>query len=233
MTTHGRLAVIFDLDGTLIDSAPDIHAAVNRMLTGEGTDGLSLVDVTSFVGNGLPKLVERVIARAGLPMADHARLTQVMQGFYTTTHTQLTRPYPGAIAAMQALQAAGHPLGICTNKPLAATHVVLADLGLDGFFQAIIGGDSLAVAKPDPAPLRACMAALGADRVLFVGDSEVDADTAKAARVPFALYTEGYRKSPVRDIAHDTVFSDFKDLPELVAALSEGSVALMSASLSS
>jgi phosphoglycolate phosphatase len=233
VTCPARVAVIFDLDGTLIDSAPDMHAAVTRMLAGEGRAALSLAEVTSFVGNGLPKLVERVIIRAGLPMADHVRLTQVLLDLYTGTPAKFTKPYPGVIAALQTLQAAGHPMGICTNKPLSATHAVLTDLGLAAYFRAIIGGDSLPVTKPDPAPLRACMAALGADRVLFVGDSEVDAATAVAAAVPFALFTEGYRKSPVADMARDVVFQNFKDLPVLVAALSEATVELALPPLSS
>lgn len=213
------VAVIFDLDGTLIHSTLDIQAAVNRMLAGEGVEPLDLAAVTSFVGNGLPKLVERVIAARGLPAGDHARLTKVTLGYYSEAPSALTHAYPGVMAALTALAAAGHPMGICTNKPEAPARSILADLGLAGFFASVVGGDRLAVPKPDPAMLHLSVAELGGGAAVFVGDSEVDAATAAAAGLPFALYTEGYRKSPVEALPHDAAFSDFAELPGVVARL--------------
>ena len=99
-------AVIFDLDGTLVHSTPDILAAVNRMLAGEGAELLDIATITGFVGNGLPRLVERVIGARGLPMTDHARLTRVTLEFYTAAPADLTRPYPGVMKALGALTAA-------------------------------------------------------------------------------------------------------------------------------
>lgn len=213
------VAIIFDLDGTLVHSTPDIQAAVNRMLVAEGAEPLDIATVTGFVGNGLPKLVERVMEHRGLPKSDHARLAQTTLEFYSAATADLTRPYPGVVAALRSLAAAGHPLGVCTNKPEAAARAVLEALGLLGFFASVVGGDRLATTKPDPAMLHLSIAELGGGVAIFVGDSEVDAATAEAAGAPFALYTEGYRKTPVAELFHDATFASFADLPGVVARL--------------
>lgn len=212
-----RSHLVFDLDGTLVDSAPDIHAAVARMLAGEGLAPLDLATVTSFVGNGLPKLVERVILRVGLDMGQHPRLTKATLEHYNAASSDLTRVYPGVIDVLTGFQQAGHAMAVCTNKPVGPARDILRDLGLEGFFSLVIGGDSLPVTKPDPAPLHACIAGLGGGATVYVGDSEVDAATALAAGVPFALFTEGYRKTPVADLPHAVAFSSFEALPGLLA----------------
>jgi phosphoglycolate phosphatase len=130
----------------------------------------------------------------------------------------LTRPYPGVVEALRDLRALGHPLGICTNKALQPTEEILDALDLRGFFDAVIGGDSLPQRKPDPAPLHACFAALGAPLV-FVGDSEVDADCAARAGIRFALFTGGYRKAPVADLPHDLAFDDHAQMVAALGAL--------------
>ena len=208
--------VIFDLDGTLVDSVPDLQAALNRAFAAEGVEPFDLATVTSFIGNGMASLVHRAVTARGLPASDHPRLLQATAAAYEAEPTAHTRIYPGVIAALEALQAAGHPLGICTNKPEAAARLVLDQLGLTPWFGVIVGGGRVAL-KPDPAPLRLCMAELGADHAIFVGDSEVDAETALAAGLPFLLYTEGYRKSPAADLPQTASFSDFAELPWLVA----------------
>ncbi|TGD67143.1 phosphoglycolate phosphatase [Tabrizicola sp. WMC-M-20] len=217
-----RTHLVFDLDGTLVDSAPDIQAAVNRMLAGEGVGPLDLTTVTAFIGHGLPKLVERVMGHVGLDMAQHPRLTKATLKAYHAGASDLTVVYPGVIETLDRLRQAGHAMAICTNKPEGPAREVLRDLGLEGFFSVVIGGDSLPVAKPDPAPLHACIAGLGGGSTVYVGDSEVDAATALAAGVPFALFTEGYRKTPVADLPHALAFSDFASLPEALAALLRG-----------
>lgn len=213
--------VVFDLDGTLIHSAPDIHVAVNRMLQDEGHQELDLATVTSFVGNGLPKLVERVMAARGIPADRHARLSRATLDHYNAAPADLTRPYPGVAAALQALAEAGHPLGICTNKPEAPARAILETLGLLPMFASVVGGERLPVNKPSPEPLHACVQELGGGRAIFVGDSEVDALTAAAADIPFVLFTEGYRKSPVTDLRHQAAFADFLVLPAVIAGLGQ------------
>ena len=212
-------AIIFDLDGTLIDSAPDIHAAVARTLAEEGQPPPDFVTVRGFIGNGVPILIDRVMAARQEP-ADAGRRADLIARFlrhYEAASADLTTVYPGVRDALTALRAAGHPIGLCTNKPQGAACDVLAAFDLLVFFEVIIGGDSLPERKPHPAPLMATLRALGQTRALFVGDSEVDAETAVAAKVPFLLYTEGYRKTPVDALAHRAAFADFRDLPGLVA----------------
>lgn len=214
-----KAPVVFDLDGTLIDSAPDIHAAVNRMLVDEGLAALDLPTVTSFIGNGLPRLVARVMATCGIADGQHDRLTRATLDHYNAAPAVLTRPYAGVAEALAALAAAGHRLGVCTNKPEAPARTILDALGLMRHLSEVVGGDRLPVNKPDPRPLQACIDALGGGPAVYVGDSEVDAATAIAARVPFAIFTEGYRKSPLTAIPHDTAFADFAELPAIVARL--------------
>ena len=122
-------------------------------------------------------------------------------------------------AALDALRAEGHVLGICTNKPAAAARAVLRHLGLSDRFAAVIGGDSAPTRKPDPAPLHMAHNACGPGPAIFVGDSEIDAATARAAGMDLLLFTEGYRKSPVADLPHRAAFDDFAALPGLIRDL--------------
>jgi phosphoglycolate phosphatase len=211
-------ALVFDLDGTLIDSAPDIHAAANRILGAEGLAPQPLLQVKSFIGRGVPHLVDRLLEAAGA--AEPVRAARMVARFvedYETAVT-LTHPYPGVMEALRALS--GRRMGICTNKPLSPTRAVLRHLGMDAFFPVVIGGDSLHVKKPDPAPVLATVEALGGGPALYIGDSEADAEAAARAGLPFLLYTEGYRKTAVADLPRAAAFSDWADLPGLVEALS-------------
>lgn len=214
-------AIVFDLDGTLIDSAPDIHAAVARVLARESLPSLTFATVRGFIGNGVPVLIERVMAASDVRpdpvMRDH--LIALFLAEYGPAATDLTTVYPGVRLALQTLQEAGHPMGICTNKPEGPARSILAAFGLLPFFGAVIGGDSLAVRKPHPEPLTTVLRMLGGGPAVFVGDSEVDAETAIAARIPFALFTEGYRKTAVADLPHLHAFSDFAALPALVKTI--------------
>jgi len=210
-----RGAVIFDLDGTLIDSLPDLAAAVNRMLAGEGQPPMAAAEVQSHVGNGAPVLVARVLAARGIDTARGAALTTAMIADYTRHSTDLTRPYPGVLAALRTLADAGFRLGLCTNKPAAPTRAILADLGLADFFGTVIAGDTLPQRKPDAAPLLAARAALGGGASLYVGDSEVDAACAANAALPFALFTRGYLHCPSDQVTATVRFDDFAELPDI------------------
>lgn len=213
-------AIIFDLDGTLVDSAPDIHFAGNTLLAEAGSPGVTFDQARSFIGHGADVFVTRLLAAVNLPDAEArkpallARFAEIYQG--AVHHTVL---YPDVAQVLTALRADGWRLGLCTNKPLHPTKAVLAHFAMTDWFDVTIGGDTLAVRKPDPAPLLAAMVRMGASRVVYVGDSEVDAETARAARQPFALFTEGYRKTPVAQVPHDRAFSAYADLPQIAAAL--------------
>lgn len=220
MADLADVAVIFDLDGTLVNSAPDIHATANRVMAGLGFAPLPFATVQDFVGKGLPNLVARLLETHGADPAG-ALLAPTIQRFeveYLTAH-QLTTLYPGVQAALAALRLRGAALGVCTNKPIAPTMALLDHLAMTPLFGAILGGDSLPCRKPDPEHLLATARHLGRRRVIFVGDSEVDAEAATAAALPFVLFTEGYRKTPVDQIAHTATFSHYNDLSDLISKL--------------
>ncbi|MBR3370863.1 MAG: phosphoglycolate phosphatase [Rhodobacteraceae bacterium] len=208
-------AVIFDLDGTLIDSAPDIHAAANLVLEGEGLPLVSLEQSRSFVGRGARVFVERMEQAVtgrndpALTAHLHARFLH----FYERAHEN-TRVYPHVPEMLAHLRDRGLALGLCTNKPLRPTHAALAHLGWGEMFDVVLGGDSLAVAKPDPAPLLAVVSGLGLSLpdIVYIGDSETDAETAQRAGARFGLYTQGYRKTPVDQMFHHFRFDDYRQM---------------------
>lgn len=209
-------AVIFDLDGTLVDSAPDIHGATNALLREIGHQPLSDETVRGFIGNGIPKLVERVMRASEINLERHEDLTRRFSDIYAANPVERTVLYPSVRTLLKSLAAQGILLGICTNKNHSITCQVIEALEIDHFFGAVIGGDSLKQRKPDPAPLQECIRQLSAREVVYVGDSEVDGQTANAANVPFALFEKGYRKASVDEIPNDFVFGDFAELPSFI-----------------
>jgi phosphoglycolate phosphatase len=212
MTAQG---IIFDLDGTLIDSAPDIHAAANAVLQGEGLPLVTFEQSRSFVGRGARVFVERMeraVTGTNTPAVTdhlHARFLH----HYERAHEN-TRIYPSVPDVLDALRAKGHALGLCTNKPMGPTRAVLKHLGWDRLFACVIGGDSLPVAKPDPAPLLAVISGMDLTlaQITYIGDSETDAETAERAGARFGLFTEGYRHTPPDQMYHQFQFSDYRNL---------------------
>ena len=217
--TAAPMAVVFDLDGTLIDSAPDLHAAAHKMLAEAALPAITFDQTRSFIGNGVPVLVARIMAAVGLPEdpARHADLEAAFLRHYNAAPADLTVLYPGVAAALDRLEGMGCVLGLCTNKPEGPTRDILQAFGLAGRMRVVVGGDTLPVKKPDPAPLHHAFAALPDGPRLYVGDSEVDAATAKAVGVPFALFSGGYRKTPVAEMHHDHLFDHWDALPGFVA----------------
>jgi phosphoglycolate phosphatase len=214
------LNLVFDLDGTLIDSAPQIHAASNKVFQRLGLPEFSQVTVRGFIGNGVGVLVSRLMGHHGLTEdpALHAELAGSFINIYEEAF-DLTSLYPGVSTALSTLASAGHRLAICTNKPIGPTRAVLRHFGLSDRFPVMIGGDSLPQRKPDPAPLLTALDALGPGKALFVGDSEVDAATAAAAGVPLALFTQGYRKAAPETLGARIIFDDYAALPGLIRHL--------------
>lgn len=210
--------IVFDLDGTLIDSVPDIHGIACAVLDQEGCERITLEQTRDFVGNGAGVFVAKMRAARGISDSEQDRLYAEFVARYEDA-VDLTVPYPGVLTALDELRTQGHKLGICTNKPIIPCRSVLSHLQIDHFFDTMWGGDSLPVRKPDPAPLHAAFEALGDGPKLYVGDSDVDAETAERAGIPFLLFTLGYRKSPVEDLPHALAFDDFSDLARLVQQL--------------
>ncbi|WP_150524532.1 phosphoglycolate phosphatase [Roseibium sediminis] len=221
--------LIFDLDGTLIDSALDIHAASARVLVKEGATPLSRETIRSFIGNGVPTLIDRIIAATELDPGGRERYIAAFLEDYEANATDLTVPYSEVVNVLGFFKASGYSLGVCTNKPYAPTVKILADLKLDMYFSGVVGGDTYPDKKPDPTGLLALGKELGPGPVLYVGDSEVDAETADRAGVPFFLFTEGYRKTPANELKSTAMFSRFSELPGLVEACLEKQSALISA----
>lgn len=213
-------ALVFDLDGTLVDSAPDIHAAANKIFESKGLEPFPFETVRGFIGNGVGVLVSRLLACRGLEPTGslHAEMVANFISIYEEAF-DLTELYPGAAGALTDLHAKGFPLAICTNKPEGPARAALRHFGLAPLFPVVVGGDSLPQRKPDPAPLLVAIKAVQASRALFVGDSEVDAETAHAAGVPLALFSGGYRKAPVEALDPRIVFDHHAALPRLVAHL--------------
>jgi phosphoglycolate phosphatase len=210
-------AIVFDLDGTLIDSVGDIHAALNQMLAQNGCAPLALHTVTSFIGKGSSNLVKRVIDAVGLPYGDanHARYLAEFLHIYTKESAGLTTVFEHVQEVLTGFQQSGILLGLCTNKPAAPTQIVLDQFGLASFFSAVVGGDRLPTRKPDPAMLHLVMQEMEVYRCLFVGDSEVDVATAQATGMPMALFTKGYRQTPVAELAPEFHFDDYRVLPAI------------------
>ncbi|KFI27217.1 phosphoglycolate phosphatase [Paenirhodobacter enshiensis] len=217
------VALIFDLDGTLVDSAPDIHATSNLALAAIGLPELPFETVRGFIGGGVPHLIGALLSAVGEDPDGPKRrpMSRAFNDAYAHA-VDLTVLFPHVAEVLAALHAQGHPMAICTNKPVEPARAVLDHFGLDAMFPVVVGGDSLPVRKPDPAPLVHALDALGGGPVLYVGDSETDAATARAARLPFALFTEGYRKTPVADLSPEVAFSDYRELAGLVSALTPG-----------
>lgn len=215
-------AVLFDLDGTLAHSAPDLHAAGNALLDERGLPPIDLPALIGFVGEGVPKLVARILAHHGAD-ADPSAIDRFRDLYDAEGHAR-TALYPGVAEALMVLRGRGLRLGVCTNKPERPARELLGLLGAADWFDAVVGGDTLPVRKPDAAPLRLAAERCDADTdsCLYVGDSETDALTAKNAGAPFLLFTNGYRKAPVAEIPHRAAFQAFADLPALVNDIAQG-----------
>jgi len=190
-------AVVFDLDGTLIDSRRDITTAINRMRAELGLPPLALEQVVTMVGEGARRLIERALPER----PDHVdQALERYLGHYWEVCLDTTRPYPGITELLAAL-AGRYPLALLSNKGEALSRRILDGLGLSSYFREILGGDSLATRKPDPSGLLLLAERLGtpAERLLLVGDTWIDAETAHNAGCAFALVEWGFPKSPKLD----------------------------------
>lgn len=213
--------LVFDLDGTLIDSAPDLHAALNRLLETLDRRILVLSEVIPMIGDGVPMLVRRALEATGDLPDDYDDILKRYHGIYGSAVADLTTIYPGVEETLGALHGAGHRMGICTNKPEAATHAVLKALNLAQYFTAVAGGDSLPVRKPDAGHLLGALDMLGGapDRAIMIGDSHNDIQVAINAHVRSIAVSYGYRRHPVEELGADIIVDNFADIPEALARL--------------
>ena len=214
-------AVLLDLDGTLLDTAPDIAAAANAMLAEQGLAPLPAGTVREFIGSGIPKLVERCLQASGLPLAC-ARLESALRSFathYQRMNGRSSAPFPGVLDGLGRLRAAGLRLACVTNKASAFTLPLLEKSALAPLLDLVVTADQVGRRKPDPEPfLHACRTlGVGAAQAVVIGDSANDAEGARAAGCPVLLVSYGYSEGrDVRTIDCDGVIDSLGEAAELV-----------------
>lgn len=209
--------LVFDLDGTLVESAPDLIGTLNVLLAQEGLLPLPLEEGRPLIGHGARRLIERGFAAQGgpLPMARMDDLFARFIAHYSDHNADLTRPFPGAVQALMQMKAAGARLAVCTNKLTGLSVGILEKLDLARLFDAVVGGDSVPAAKPDPGHLAATIQAAGGTigRAVMIGDAATDAGAARAAGVPLVLVSFGYTEVPAAELAPDILIGHFDELP--------------------
>jgi phosphoglycolate phosphatase len=213
--------LVFDLDGTLIDSVPDLRAALNEMLRERGHRPLSPSEVKRMVGDGAPMLVARALTASGADPAEARMALPRFLEIYEANAAQLTRPYPGVPETLTAWRRRGYRMAICTNKPQRATIAVLQGLDLLGMFDGIAGGDRFPVRKPDPGHLSSLIAELGAGvgSSVMIGDNENDAAAARAVGMPLVLMRYGYARVDPETLGADALLDNFAELPQALERL--------------
>ena len=215
-------SILFDLDGTLVDTAPDLAAAMNHVLALCGRPPLPVDAVRHLVGHGARALISRGLAATGDP-APHL-VEQHFGDFldhYAANIANASRPFDGVEAALEALAGEGCRLAICTNKPTHLAEALIDALGWQGRFAAIIGASSVPVAKPDAGHVHATLAAAGgeASHAAFVGDSATDVGAARNAGLPIVLVSFGFTDRPAHELGGDVVIDHYDALVPALSAL--------------
>lgn len=209
--------IVFDLDGTLIDSAPEIARAANTTLANYGHEPLPLAQVISFIGNGAPMLLRRAFAARGVALTDAAipTLHDEFQRHYIAQEVNPEQFYPDVKNVLDELKARAFKIAICTNKSQASTDALAPTLGLDRWFSVFIGGDARSFRKPDGRHVLEALHRVGGDpdRAVMVGDSAADISAARDARMPSILVSYGYRREPANALGATVIIDRFGELP--------------------
>ena len=215
--------IVFDLDGTLVDTAPDLIGALNYVLQREGLPLVPMASARSMIGAGARKLIERGLELDDRSMtaADIDRLTADFVAYYTDHIADASRPFESLYDSLDQLSANGFRFAVCTNKLEGLSRLLLEKLDMTSRFDAICGADTFGVAKPDPAMLRQTIARAGGEvsSSIMVGDSGPDIGVARRAGVPVIGVTFGYTDVPVADLKPDRLVSHMRELPGAVASL--------------
>ncbi|MCH9765267.1 MAG: phosphoglycolate phosphatase [Alphaproteobacteria bacterium] len=222
-TTNPPLTVVFDLDGTLIDTAPDLVRATNHVLAQINLAPVAAEKLKNWVGFGARRMIVQGLADAKVRQTE-AQIDRLLEEFLTYYEANIaidSQPYPGAVSALTRLQSAGHTLAMCTNKSEALARKLLAELALTDHFAAIAGRDTFAVSKPEPDHLLNTVKAAGgtAQRAIMIGDSITDIATAKAAKIPVIGVTHGYTDRPIQDLGPDAIISHFDGLDSAIQGM--------------
>lgn len=207
--------LVFDLDGTLVDTAPDLLSALNKVLDIEGLAHPPEAVVRYFVGHGAKSLLERATRLCGAAYTDERldQLTAAFLEFYTADIAGLSRPFPGLIEALDEVEAAGARLAVCTNKRTDLSVKLLEALGLASRFAAIVGADSVAARKPDPSHFLETVSRAGGDvrKAIMIGDTESDSGAARGAGAPIILVRFGYTQDP-STVDADWIIDGYEEL---------------------
>lgn len=211
------LAIVWDLDGTLVESAQDLATALNTLLIEHDQHTHAVEKVRPMIGAGVAKLIERGFRESGVNL-DEARRDAMVPRFmeiYRACATENTHLVPHAREVLEHFYHAGVRQGLCTNKPLDVTRQILHALDISGFFRSVIGGDSTPAKKPSPLPLRTCLEELGvsADEAIMIGDSGADVGAARAADVAVILVPDGYTGAPAVSLGADYVVGNIGEIP--------------------
>lgn len=215
-------AIIFDLDGTLVDSAPDIAASVNEVLGGKGLPPLELEAIKHMMGGGIRVLVQQALAAHGVATDGVDQLMEDMLNVYSTRATLLTQPFDGAREVLAEFHAAGIKMAVCTNKHQDVSDLIVRELGLERYFAAVVGFGPHVERKPSPAMLNRALGVMGVagGNAVMVGDSGADSGAARAAGMPVVLAEFGYAPpGSIKELAPDGVFAHFTELPTVLASL--------------
>ena len=221
-TLHG-VTIAFDLDGTLVETAPDLVSTLNVLLGQEGIAPLPLGEARNMIGHGARALIAKGFAASGRPL-DPTALDGLFERFivhYLAHIADESAPFTGVIPTLDTLQAQGAILSVCTNKRTDLSLALLKALKLDHYFKSIVGADGAPAAKPDPRHLLTAIQAAGGNpaRAIMVGDSASDAGAARGAGTPLILVTFGYTETPVQDLGADIVVEHFDQIPQSCADL--------------
>ena len=221
--TRSQYSLIFDLDGTLIDSAADLAQAANALLEQLGHKPLEIGNIRQLVGDGVAALVQRAMAAVDAPVkaSELAALVERFGELYLPVATMHTRPYPEVAETLAMLKAKDCRMAVCTNKPQRLSVEILRALDLIQFFEAVVGGDVVKARKPDAAHLRAALDLLGADTsaAVMIGDGINDVLAAHAAGIPCLVLPSGYGSTPPEELGGDRLLASFAEIPEAVASL--------------
>ncbi len=214
-------AVVFDLDGTLIDSVADIADSLNHALGERGYPPFDTAKVRLMIGGGIPKLIERAFLAHGLEPSDMMPVINDFLRIYATSGMAKTTLYDGAKPLLEHLHASGIKIGLCTNKQQDMTDLILKSLGIGGYFGSVIGERPDLPRKPDAAPLRLCLSELGVmpHEAIMVGDSAADTGVARAAGVRVVLVSYGYTHTPVESLGADAIIHHLGELEAALLAL--------------
>lgn len=223
MTFPNLDVVGFDLDGTLADTAADLAASLNHVLAELNRPAIPTDAVRQLIGNGVQALIRKgLAATGGASEALVERGIPMFLEYYGQNICAQTRPYEGVDEALDTLAANGLRLAICTNKPERLAVRLVEALGWTSRFASVVGGDTLATRKPDPAPLHEAIARAGGGRAAFVGDSITDADTARAAGVPLIAVSFGFSDRPVAQLGADITIDHYHALVPALRQLPSG-----------